>query len=116
MEDKKDRKILRGFVMVSQIGISMMVPIFLCAGIGWWMEKQFHTQAWFLVMVLLGIGAAFRNTYMLTKSFYAADMKKEHERLEYLQELKKYSKEHPEEKIEDALAGKGKRYPDSKNR
>ena len=26
----KERKVLRSFVMISQLGISMMVPIFLC--------------------------------------------------------------------------------------
>lgn len=88
----KERKILRCFTMISQIGISMMVPIFLCAGIGWWLDKQFHTQIWFLILLLIGIGAAFRNVYLITRSFYAEDMKKEHERLQYIESLKNYSK------------------------
>lgn len=74
--------------MISQIGISMMVPIFLCAGIGWWIDGQFHTRIWFLIMIFIGIGAAFRNVYMITRSFYSADLKKEQERLEYIESLK----------------------------
>lgn len=97
---KKDRSIIRCLAMVSQIGISMMVPIFLCAGIGWWLDGQFHTQLWFLVMIFIGIGAAFRNVYLLTKSFYSEDMKKEHERLQYIQDLKDYSKRNPSEDSE----------------
>ena len=50
---------------------------------------QFHTQIWFLIMIVLGVGAAFRNVYYLTKSFYSEDMKKEHERLQYIEALKK---------------------------
>lgn len=92
---KKERTIIRCLTMISQIGISMMVPMFLCAGIGWWLDRQFHTQAWFLIMLFIGIGAAFRNVYFLTKSFYSEDMKKEHERLQYIQDLKDYSKKHP---------------------
>jgi ATP synthase protein I len=95
--NKKDKKILRSFAMITQVGISMMVPIFLCAGIGWWLDGQFHTQVWFIIMILIGIGAAFRNVYILTVSFYSEDMKKEHERLQYIQNLKDYSKNHPEE-------------------
>lgn len=98
---KKERKILRSFMMISQIGISMMVPIFMCAGIGWWIDGQFHTQVWFLIMLFVGIGAAFRNVYMITRSFYSEDMKKEHERLKYIQDLKDYSKNHPAEQEED---------------
>lgn len=94
---KDERKILRCFTMISQIGISMMVPIFLCAGIGWWLDGQFHTQFWFLVMLFLGIGAAFRNVYLITRGFYSEDMKREHERLQYIQDLKDYSKKHPSE-------------------
>lgn len=99
--DKKDRTILKCLTMISQIGISMMVPIFLCAGIGWWMNGQFHTQFWFVIMLVIGIGAAFRNVYILTVSFYAEDMKKEHERLKYIQDLKDYSKNHPQENEEE---------------
>lgn len=95
--ENKGRKILRSFTMISQIGICMMVPIFLCAWIGVWLNRLFHTEIAFLVLLFLGIGAAFRNVYIVTKSFYAADMKKEHEKLEYIQSLKNYRAEHPEE-------------------
>ena len=95
--DKQNRKILQSFTMILQIGISMMVPIFLCADIGWWLDRQFHTQIWFLIMLFMGIGAAFRNVYILTRSFYSEDMRKEHERLQYIQDLKDYSKKHPAE-------------------
>lgn len=93
----REKKVIRSFMMVTQISISMLVPIFLCAWIGVWINRVTGAEVGFLVMLILGIGAAFRNVYMLTKSFYAADMKKEHEQLEYMQGLKNYSKEHPEE-------------------
>ncbi len=85
---EKERRIFRCLTMISQIAISMMVPIFLCAWIGWWLNRQFHTQVWFLIMIFIGIGAAFRNMYILTSSFYSEDMRKEHERLKYIQDLK----------------------------
>lgn len=95
--NKKEKKVFRSLAMVTQISISMMVPVFLCAWIGAWLNSLFDTQMIFPFLVLLGIGAAFRNVYILTKSFYMADMKKEHEQLKYIEGLKNYRKEHPEE-------------------
>ncbi len=110
--DKDKRKVIRSFVMISQIGIVMMVPVFLCAGLGWWLDRRFHRECWFLLLLLVGIGAAFRNFYIITKSFYAADMKKEHEQLEYIQSLKNYRQEHPGEEPPDLPEERYKRYPD----
>lgn len=93
----RDKKVIRSFMMVTQISISMLVPIFLCAWIGAWVNRVTGVEVAFLVMLVLGIGAAFRNVYMLTKSFYVTDMEKEHEQLEYMRGLKNYRKEHPEE-------------------
>lgn len=111
---QKDHKVFKSFTMIIQIGISMMVPIFLCAAIGWQIDRHFHTELWFLIMIFLGIGAAFRNVYMLTKSFYASDMKKEHDRIKYIQDLKNYSSGHPDEDFGDVFEGKKKRYPENK--
>lgn len=112
--DDKGRKVFRSFAMVSQIGISMMVPIFLCGAIGWWINRLTGMQVWFLLMLFLGIGAAFRSVYMITKSFYSEDMKKEHERLKYIQELKDYRMAHPDETYDEDIIEKKKRYPENK--
>ena len=86
--NKKEKNILKAFAMISQISITILVPICLSGWIG-----QFHTQIWFVIMIVLGIGAAFRNVYYLTKSFYSEDMRKEHDRLQYIEELKKQGQE-----------------------
>lgn len=103
--NKKEKNILRAFAMVSQISITILVPICLSGWIGWWLDGQFHTQIWFVVMIVLGIGAAFRNVYYLTKSFYSEDMRKEHERLQYIEALKKQGQERA--RRESAESGSG---------
>lgn len=95
---KKEKSVLRALAMISQISISMLVPIFLCAAIGWWLNERFGKPLWFVAMVVIGIGAAFRNAYILTLSFYSEDMRKEHDRLQYIQDLKDYSKNHPQDR------------------
>ena len=71
---KKDR--IKALLMISQIGISMIVPIFLAAFIGNWLDAKFGTGFFFLIFLLLGILAAFRNIYKLTKTFYGFKTRK----------------------------------------
>lgn len=85
---KKTKKVLKSLGMVTQIGISMLTPIAISGFIGYEIDKYLHTQYAFLGMLVLGIGAAFRSVYMITKPFYASDMKAEHERLQYMEDLK----------------------------
>ncbi len=104
----------KALTMVTQVSISMLSPIFLGCALGWWLDHHFGTQYWFLIFLVLGVGAAFRNVYMLTRSFYYKDMQKEHARMKYLEDLKNYSREHPQEAIPDPLERKSRRYPDHK--
>lgn len=87
-----DKKVLRSLVMITQIGISMMVPLFLCAGIGYWINGQFGIVTAFPILLCLGAGAAFRNLFVLTKTFYAKDIQKEAKQKEYMENLKAYRK------------------------
>lgn len=93
---QEDKKILRAIMMISQIGISMMAPIFLSAFIGYWLDKWLNTQYWFIVFVLLGVCAAFRSVYVLTKSFYAKDLREEEAKQKYFDELKNQDTKEPE--------------------
>jgi len=112
--EDKNHKVLKSFVMITQISINMMVPIFICAALGVWLGRLFSTDVCFLILVFIGIGASFRNVYILTKSFYSEDMKKEHDRLKYIQELKDYSNSHPAGEEEYKEIVKTKRYPENK--
>lgn len=54
----------RNIVLISQLSINMMVPIFVCVAIGLWLDKKFDT--WFTIpLLILGIAAGARNAYML---------------------------------------------------
>lgn len=86
---KKRSKVVRSFMMVSQIGISMLVPIFLCLFFGVKLNEWFSSIYFVPIFLFLGMGAAFRNVYYLTKGFYAKDKKEENEKLAYIENLKK---------------------------
>lgn len=65
------KEIGKALALLTQIGISMIVPIFLCLVLGSFLDKIFHTGNVFMVVfIILGICAGFRSVYMLTKGFY----------------------------------------------
>ena len=109
-----DKKVLRSLVMITQIGISMMVPLFLCAGIGYWINGQFGIVAAFPILLCLGAGAAFRNLFVLSITFFSNVILKDAKQKEYLVFLKAYHEKHPDEDFSDVMEGKKKRYPDPK--
>lgn len=62
----------QNLVLISQISIHMMVPIFLCLFVGLWLDGKFDT--WFTVpMLFLGIAAGGRNAYILAMSAVKRD-------------------------------------------
>ena len=64
-------------MLVTQLGISMMVPIFLCVLVGGFIDKKAGTGWGMPVFLFLGMAAAFRNVYLLLKPFYAKDKERE---------------------------------------
>jgi ATP synthase protein I len=85
---KPDKKVLKAVVMITQIGISMLVPIFLCVFVGIRLDEWLGTNFITVIGVLLGIVVAFRNVYIMTKQFYAKDKAREDAELKYIDELK----------------------------
>lgn len=62
----------QNLVLLSQISIHMMVPIFLCLFVGLWLDKKFDT--WFTIPLLfLGIAAGGRNAYLLAMNAVKRD-------------------------------------------
>lgn len=85
---KQNGKVIKALVLITQLGISMMVPIFLCVFVGNFIDKKAGTSFVMLVFLLLGIAAAFRNVYYLLKPFYAKDKEREDAELAYIERLK----------------------------
>ncbi len=85
---KPEKTVWQAFMMVSQVGITMLAPIFLCVYIGMKLDGWLGTEYLFIIFVLLGVLAAFRNVYLLMRKFYAKDLEREEAQLRYFAELK----------------------------
>ena len=90
---KSRRRLFRAIGMVTQIGISMMVPVFLCIYVGYKLDEHFHTTHWFLICMIIGFITSFRNVYYLTKDFYAKDKAREDEQMNYFENLRQNNQE-----------------------
>jgi F0F1-type ATP synthase assembly protein I len=64
MKDKVD--FLQALTLLSQVGITMIVPIIGGIWLGNYLDQLLHTKLLFLLIgILLGVSAGFRNAYRL---------------------------------------------------
>lgn len=59
-------QILRSLVLVTQLGINMMVPVFMCVAIGLFLDQKFGWST-VLVFLVLGFLAGAKNVWRMVK-------------------------------------------------
>lgn len=80
---KNSNEIVRALAMVTQLGVSMLAPVILCAVFGNWLDERFGWSVT-LVFLILGILAGARNTWILVQQEIKPDLKEraKHEKKE----------------------------------
>ena len=61
---KYKKSVYRNFALISQLGISVIVPIGLCIFIGVLIDKKFNSN-FIIPLIFLGIAAGARNSYRI---------------------------------------------------
>lgn len=54
------------FAMISQVGLSMVVPILLCTYAGVWLEERYDFS-YTVIMIVVGVLAGIRNVIAIVK-------------------------------------------------
>lgn len=67
---KYKKSVYRSLVLVTQFGISMLVPILLCTMLGVYLGNKFSMPVITVPLFLMGALAGFRNVYILAKKTY----------------------------------------------
>lgn len=67
---KYHKTVYEALAMITQFGITMLVPIFLCSLLGWYLDKRFQTSWLFITFFFMGAMAGFRNIFILSKKIY----------------------------------------------
>lgn len=67
---KYKKSVYRSLVLVTQFGISMLVPILLCTLLGVWLGKKFDMPILTVPLFIIGALAGFKNVYIIAKKTY----------------------------------------------
>lgn len=63
---KHKKSVFTTLALVSQLGISMVVPILLCTCLGAWLEEKYDFP-FTIIFIVLGILAGGRSVYLLIR-------------------------------------------------
>jgi len=69
-KQKYDKDVYRSMTLITQFGINMLVPIFLCTFIGIFLDKKLGTQFIVIILFFLGAAAGARNVYLFARGIY----------------------------------------------
>lgn len=72
------KSVYKTFALITQLGISMIVPVFLCTLLGVYLENRFSIPAT-IPLIILGVLAGGRNVYILARHANEDPEDKEHE-------------------------------------
>lgn len=67
---KYNKNVYHALTTISQFGINMLVPIFLCAFLGLFLDRRLGTSCFMVILFFAGALAGFRNVYLLAKKIY----------------------------------------------
>ena len=67
---KYDKSVYRSLALVTQFGINMLVPVFLCTFAGIWLGRKFSVEWIVIPLFMAGALAGFRNIFIMAKKIY----------------------------------------------
>ncbi len=56
--------------MITQFGVNMLVPIFLCSFAGMFLDRKFGTNVWMVALFFVGALAGFTNVFRFARKIY----------------------------------------------
>ena len=67
---KHNRNVYQALMMISQFGINMLVPIFLCSFAGMFLDWKLGTSFWVIVFFFVGAMSGFTNVFKFARKIY----------------------------------------------
>lgn len=62
-----DKSVMQTLALISQFGINMLVPIFLCSFVGIWLDDKLGTDFIMIILFFVGAVAGGYNVYRMSK-------------------------------------------------
>lgn len=70
------KSVFRSLAMVTQLGLSVVTPVFLCVFIGYQIDSRFGTK-WMILLLILGILAGGRCAWMMATKVLEAERRED---------------------------------------
>ena len=67
---KYNKTLYRALVMITQFGVNMLVPIFLCSFAGMYLDRKLGTNIWMVALFFVGALAGFTNVFRFARKIY----------------------------------------------
>ena len=66
---KGDKKVVRSLTLITQFGINMLVPIFICSFVGIFLDRKLGTDFLMIILFFVGAVSGGYNVYRMSKRF-----------------------------------------------
>ncbi len=66
----QNQKVFQCLTLISQFAIHMLVPIFMCSYLGYFIDSKIGTSFMFIIFFFVGAAAGGRNIFLLAKRIY----------------------------------------------
>ncbi len=94
---KYKKSVYRSLALITQFGINMLVPIFLCVALGVYLGDKFGINWITIPLFAVGALAGFRNIFMMAKKIYAGEASSGHPSISGKQKSDETFSGHPKE-------------------
>lgn len=68
---KYRKNVYHALAMITQFGINMLTPVFLCFFAGIYIDRKLGTSFWMVLLFFVGALAGFRNIYVFARRIYS---------------------------------------------
>lgn len=76
---RQRRNAYQNLMLITQLGINVIVPVFLCLFIGIWLDERFSTY-FTIPLLFLGFLAGGRNAYIMARNSIKSDGRKRNDK------------------------------------
>ncbi len=75
MDLRYHKTVWQALAMITQFGVNMLVPIFLCSFAGMYLDRWLGTSVWMVALFFVGALAGFTNVFRFARRVYETPAK-----------------------------------------
>ena len=69
---RRNNNVWKSFALITQLGLTVLAPIILCIGLGWFLEEKCSVN-FMIPLLIIGILAGIRNALALCRQMITRD-------------------------------------------